>query len=98
MTALLRSGQTLTPLEVKLMHFFSQNPNRVVPRLELIDQVWRKKAQMTERVVDVAVSKLRRKLDRKKIRLITVYGRGYRWLPTRDIVKNPKLVESESVF
>ncbi len=71
----------LTPLEVQLIHYLSNHPNEVISRKRLIVQVWRDKPHTTERIVDVAVSKLRRKLDSRKIRLITVYGNGYRWTP-----------------
>ena len=69
----------LTPLEVQLIYFFSSHPDEVISRERLIATVWRSRPHTTERIVDVAVSKLRRKLDRKKVRLITVYGDGYRW-------------------
>jgi DNA-binding response OmpR family regulator len=82
MNAMVKPGTELTPLEVKLIHFFSQNPDRVVGRGELIQHVWRNKPHATERMVDVAVSKLRRKLNRSQAKLITVYGNGYRWRPT----------------
>lgn len=85
----------LTPLEVQLVHFLSQQGDRVVSRSELIERVWRNKPTATERVVDVAMSKLRRKLNPQKIRLVTIYGSGYmcvspetmtgRSLPIKDI-------------
>lgn len=71
-----------TPLEVQLIHYFNLHPNEVISREKLIAEVWRSSGQTTERVVDVAISKLRRKLDRGTGRLITVYGAGYRWLPS----------------
>lgn len=76
-----RQGQHLTPLEVQLIHYFSNQPDRVISREQLIADVWRSRPAATDRIVDVAISKLRRKLDRKRVRLITVYGSGYRWLP-----------------
>lgn len=71
----------LAPLEVQLIHYFSRRPNEVISRPQLLTDVWRGKPAANDRIVDVAISKLRRKLDKKKVRLITVYAAGYRWLP-----------------
>lgn len=71
------SNPELTPLEVQLIHFMAQQGDRVVSRTELLERVWRNKPTATDRVVDVAMSKLRRKLNPQKVRLITIYGAGY---------------------
>jgi DNA-binding response OmpR family regulator len=57
-----RQEQHLTPLEVHLIHYFSSRPDRVISREQLITDVWRCRPAATERIVDVAISKLRRKL------------------------------------
>ena len=68
--------------EYKLLKFFAENPNRVLNRNEILDQVWDYDA-ITTRTVDVHVAWLRRKLGENKAPryLHTVRGFGYRFTP-----------------
>jgi DNA-binding response OmpR family regulator len=73
----------LNTQEYRLLKFFAENPQRVINRYELLDEVWGYGSVTTTRTVDVHVAWLRQKLgERSRPRhLITVRGRGYRFEP-----------------
>jgi DNA-binding response OmpR family regulator len=66
----------LTPREYALLECFAINPNKAYARGALIERVWPEDTGVEERVVDVFVSTLRRKLADAVIE--TVRGTGYR--------------------
>lgn len=75
----IRRGQQvmpLTPREYALLECFAINPNKAYSRGALIERVWPEDTGVEERVVDVFVSTLRRKLGENMIE--TVRGTGYR--------------------
>ncbi|WP_310962577.1 response regulator transcription factor [Nocardioides terrisoli] len=67
---------TLTPREYAVLEHLLRHPDRVVTKIELLDQVWDANAELDPNVVEVYVGYLRRKLGRDAIR--TVRGVGYR--------------------
>ena len=67
----------LTPQEYALMLEFTEHPRRVLSRSELEDAIYRLDGGAVSNVVEVVVSRLRRKLGRDAIQ--TVRGVGYRW-------------------
>jgi len=71
----------LSPVEFRLMTFFMENPGRVHDRRELLEKVWRRRAGICERTVDVHVRRLRASLEPHKCEhmLKTVRGFGYRF-------------------
>jgi hypothetical protein len=74
----------LTSLEFKALKFFMSNPNRVINRDELLDQVWGYNNYPSTRTVDNLVLKLRRKLEpefAEPVHFRTVYGSGYKFIP-----------------
>ena len=77
-----RAGRTveLTPREFDLLLFLARRAGEVVPRAELLDEVWEDADDASTNVVDVYVGYLRRKLERpfRRRRLIrTVRGVGF---------------------
>lgn len=76
-----RSGQPidLTSKEFRLLEFFMANPNRVLSRTTLLENVWDKNVDLNTNIVDVYVNYLRNKLDKGiQVKLIhTVIGMGY---------------------
>lgn len=69
----------LTPTEFKLLHLFLRNPDRVLTRAQILDQVWEYDFGGDSNIVESYVSYLRRKVDTGDPRLIqTVRGIGYR--------------------
>jgi two-component system, OmpR family, alkaline phosphatase synthesis response regulator PhoP len=70
----------LTPLEFDFLALLSRNPGRLWSRPELLERLWGGEFDGVERVVDVHVSSLRRKLGEAGARIQTVRGGGYRFL------------------
>lgn len=71
----------LTPIEFDLLHALARHAGRVLSREQLIEQVWGHDYYGDERVVDVHIGRLRRKLgdDPDEPALVaTVRGVGYR--------------------
>lgn len=72
----------LTALEFDLLHFLASNPGRVWRRAELIQQVWDYDYVGDQRVVDVHIGQIRKKIeiDTSQPALIqTVRGVGYKF-------------------
>jgi DNA-binding response OmpR family regulator len=73
----------VTPLELKLLDFFTRRPGRVLTRRVLIDEVWGRDTMITERVVDNQIANLRRKIEPASAEsprfLKSVRGIGYRF-------------------
>ena len=72
----------LTPIEFDLLHALVRNAGRVLSREQLVEQVWGADYYGDERVVDVHVGRLRKKIetDPAEPELIeTVWGTGYRF-------------------
>lgn len=69
----------LTSREFSVLQYFMQNPNRVVSRTLILENVWDANYEGLSNVVDVYVNSLRNKLEESgEPRLIkTVRGRGY---------------------
>lgn len=74
---------TLTAQEFKLLRFFSQNPERVISRSELLHEVWGYQDYPSTRTVDNHIWKLRFKLEddpANPIHFLTVHGAGYKFV------------------
>ncbi|GCL43303.1 winged helix family two component transcriptional regulator [Dolichospermum planctonicum] len=72
----------LTALEFDLLHFLASHPGRVWRRAELIQQVWDYEYVGDQRVVDVHIGQIRKKieLDPNQSTLIqTIRGVGYKF-------------------
>ncbi|HEY1142472.1 MAG TPA: response regulator transcription factor [Sphingomicrobium sp.] len=76
-----RAGKKLDlkPREYLLLEYFARNEGRVVTRTMLLEQVWDYHFDPATNVIDVHVSRLRRKLDEgfERPMLHTVRGAGY---------------------
>jgi two-component system, OmpR family, alkaline phosphatase synthesis response regulator PhoP len=83
---LMRSGKAIamTPQEFKILKYFAQNPERVIPRDELLNEVWGYDCYPTTRTVDNHILKLRQKLEKEPMEpahFRTVHGAGYKFVP-----------------
>lgn len=82
-----RSGKeiSLTAKEFILLEFFMKNKNKVLNRVEILENVWDINFDAGTNVVDVYVNYLRKKIDKEfEVKLIqTVVGMGY---SLRDIL------------
>jgi two-component system, OmpR family, response regulator len=59
-------GVDLTAREFQLLEYFIRRPGQLITRDMLIEQVWRLRFSPQTNVVDVHISKLRRKIDTQK--------------------------------
>ncbi|MDR1614500.1 MAG: response regulator transcription factor [Campylobacteraceae bacterium] len=69
----------LTRLEFDLLNLFMQNKNSVLNRDFLLEQIWQNEEVFQEKTVNVAVSRLLKKIDPKKDKkyIKPVWGIGY---------------------
>lgn len=72
----------LTPIEFDLLYAMARHPRRVLSRDQLIEQVWGYDYYGDERVVDVHIGRLRKKVEDDPTSpsfVVTVRGAGYRF-------------------
>lgn len=79
-----RDGQTvsLTPREVGIVRYLRAHRARAVTRAELLESVWGMRGDLQTRTVDMAIVKLRQKVERDPAQpriIVTVIGAGYGW-------------------
>ena len=68
--------EDLTPIEFQLLYILIRNPGRIFNRDQILESVWRD-VNVTERTVDVHVTRLRKKLGDYGRFLVTRKGYGY---------------------
>jgi len=66
----------LTPIEFQLLYMLLQHQGRIFTREQILDTVWRD-ISVTERTVDVHITRLRKKLGTYEKFLVTRKGYGY---------------------
>ena len=84
--------EDLTPTEVRLLDHLSRRSGDLVPREELLAQVWGYRPTVRSRTIDTTISRVRAKLEEDPSSprfLHTVYGRGVR-------LDGVELVEAET--
>ncbi len=70
----------LTNAEFRLLEFFLTNPNRIIPRLELLTELGSDSSNYVDRTIDVLILRLRRKIEdvpSKPVHLQTRRAQGY---------------------
>jgi DNA-binding response OmpR family regulator len=75
---------SLTPQEFKVLKYFAQNSGRVIPRNELLNEVWGYDCYPSTRTVDNHIASLRQKLEDdpgNPVHFRTVHGAGYKFVP-----------------
>ncbi len=75
----------LTLMEADFLRYLFEHPNRIIPRSELLEQVWRVREDTDTRAIDNFVVRLRRYLGDESANpryLKTVRGVGYRFVPS----------------
>jgi tetratricopeptide (TPR) repeat protein len=76
--------EALTETEAKLLAYLAAHPGRVIPRDELLAEVWGLKKAVVTRCVDTAVRRLRSKIEAdpsEPRHLLKAHGSGYRFDP-----------------
>jgi len=69
----------LTKTEFEILALLAQNPTRVYSRQNIISQVWKDTIYITERTVDVHITRLRKKLGTKGSLISSRAGFGYKF-------------------
>jgi two-component system alkaline phosphatase synthesis response regulator PhoP len=82
--SLLRSGQpvNMAGKELQLLQYLIHHRGRVVPREEILQNVWEYNSEVTSRTIDVHVVWLRQKLEsnpQQPKHIHTIRGKGYRF-------------------
>jgi len=72
----------LTKTEFEIIVLLSGNPERIFSRNDIIDIVWKDTPYITERTVDVHITRLRKKLGDKAQVISNRPGFGYRFNPS----------------
>ncbi len=76
----------LTPREFDLLKFLVLNPNKLLKREEIIEEIW-KQEYVDHRSVDVHIRRLREKIERdpnNPEKILTIWGKGYRFNNERN--------------
>jgi two-component system alkaline phosphatase synthesis response regulator PhoP len=75
---------SLATKELQLLQYLAENPDRIVTRDEVLQNVWKYSSDVSSRTIDVHVAWLRQKLEdrpQNPRHILTVRGRGYRFAP-----------------
>ena len=70
---------TLTKTEFEVLVLLAEHPERVFSREEIIDKIWSETPYITERTVDVHITRLRKKLGEYAKLISNRSGYGYRF-------------------
>ena len=87
---------SLSPTEFLLMHALASSPEQPVSPVELMQRCWSKDSQPAENAVDVAIFRLRKKLNKSesgKSLIKTVRGNGYMFVPPAIISSAPVVAD-----
>ncbi len=73
----------LTVMEADLLRYLTDREGRIVPRKEILEQVWRVHEDTDTRAIDNFIVRLRRYIEddpAQPVHLLTVRGVGYRFV------------------
>lgn len=82
----------LTRLELSLLQYFAEHPDRILSRQELLEHVWKLSNYPNTRMVDNFIMRLRRHFEpdpRNPIHFVSVRGAGYRFIPEPAVRARP---------
>lgn len=74
----------LTQLESKLLHYFVSHPGRIIPKQELLREVWEMPGNVSTRAPDQFIARLRKMFEKDKSKpkhFITIRDAGYQFVP-----------------
>jgi len=70
---------SLTKIEFELLLYFVENQNKVLSRERILSRIWQTYSDPNTNIIDVYVSRLRKKLEREpQLSIQTLRGNGYR--------------------
>jgi len=70
---------TLTKTEFEILVLLAENPERMFSRDNIIDRVWKETPYITERTVDVHITRLRKKMGEHASMIVNRPGYGYKF-------------------
>lgn len=73
----------LTQIEFQLLDYLFKNPDVTLSRSDILNKVWGDGYLVDDKVVDVNIHRLRNKVEDEPTQpkhLITIWGRGYKWI------------------
>lgn len=81
---LVKNGKNieLTQVEFQMVEYFFYNPDVALDRTDILNKVWGTNYFGEEKIVDVNVRRLRKKVEddpSNPTHLVTVWGMGYKW-------------------
>jgi len=76
----------LTSKEFEILRLLARRPDRVFSREQILEEVWKDDFEVFDRVVDVHINSLRKKLGKNWI--VTVRGVGYKFSKKGDVTKD----------
>ncbi|HCI30088.1 MAG TPA: DNA-binding response regulator [Fervidobacterium sp.] len=76
----------LTSKEFELLKLLAQRPDRVFSREQILEEIWKDEFDVFDRVVDVHINNLRKKLGKNWI--VTIRGVGYKFSKKGDIAED----------
>ncbi len=87
--------ESLTTNEASLLRYLASNAGRVITRDQLMRDVWGVRGCVVTRAVDVAVRRLRTKIEPEPADprfILTVHGQGYRYEPPPEVTEQASSV------
>ena len=69
----------LTKTEFELLTFLAKNPDKILSREDIIETIWHETPFITERTVDVHITRLRKKMGKYASVIINRSGYGYKF-------------------
>ena len=81
---LVKNGKNieLTQVEFQMVEYFFSNPDVALDRTDILNKVWGTNYFGEEKIVDVNVRRLRKKVEddpSNPAHLVTIWGMGYKW-------------------
>lgn len=68
----------LTSLEFKLLYYLLKNADHILTREQILEEVWPDELGVSERVIDVHLSTLKKKSKDLQKKIKSIYGTGYK--------------------
>jgi len=69
----------LTKTEFEILYLLAENPDRMFSRENIIDTLWDETTYVTDRTVDVHITRLRKKMGKYRGVITNRAGYGYRF-------------------
>jgi DNA-binding response OmpR family regulator len=81
---------TLTKTEFEVLVLLTEHPDRMFSRENIINNVWKETPYITERTVDVHITRLRKKMGEYGSMIVNRPGYGYRFNVIAGFTRNPQ--------